>query len=82
MTEAGKPKDTDRKIKALQKIVDRYKMLDGQFCHCGLPAIKKIGDTYLCYRHNAVSPSFDRRGVRKGRFSGKSQTPFGGYEDK
>ena len=70
--------EQERKLKLLAKIAERYKMLDGQFCHCGLPANHKVGDTYLCYRHKAP-PS---KNGNRGRFSGKSKTPFGRYEDR
>ena len=64
-------KEYNRKIKALKKIADRYKMLDGMFCEkCGLPANHKDKEHYLCYRHKVWTEAKTNRG----RFSGKSRS--------
>lgn len=53
------------------------KMLE-DFCWCGRPAIKILEGQYLCDKHpvpRVLKPKI-------GRYSGKSKTPFGGYEDR
>jgi hypothetical protein len=49
-----------------------------RFCHCGRMAIREIDSVFYCFKHNR--PPKTREII--GRYSGKSQTPYGGYEER
>jgi hypothetical protein len=61
--------------------MDRIVYFSGEikFCQCGLPAVKQFKPgIYLCQKHNKPI----KTKVLRGKFSGKSKTPFGLYEER
>lgn len=56
---------------------EHNKALD-TFCWCGLPAKRFVNANWYCLKHDRPKQDIQR----KGRWSGKSKTPYGSYETR
>jgi hypothetical protein len=55
-------------------------ILYGEYCYCGMP-LYMLGNRKFCQRHGTDIQKTTMETLR-GRYSGKSHTPYGGYEGR